>query len=141
MVQEIVLARRITLLCGAADISWDQFMAFKDHWHVRELSEVTRRSNLHSIMYTLASLKAGGEGYILQHFKQLCSVKADKIYGLLGIVQKRYGELLQLEPRYGRPSVDAIMQILQQVKTAFGSPFPFMMHAMENLDIDINGLP
>ena len=70
----------------------------------------------------------------------MCSNKSDKIYGL-GNVQKCYGELLQVEPRYDRRPTDAIVQVLRHPQTSFGPSFLLTSSTVEDLDIDITQLP
>lgn len=141
VVQEFVLAREITVLCGSLTLDWDHIVAISGYLATRASNNLLNSSvcadlNLESSSYkTPAKLSAVKIDFLTKHPEALlrslircrdydCLKPEDRIYSLLGIHQAIHGPLSpqdKLYPNYSlhgpevsRVYVDAAVQLLKQ---------------------------
>lgn len=107
IIQEIILARSLTVLCGRAKLSWDEFIPLceRSDQHIINLSRARR----------IRSLANGGEGLDWADAYEMvkgakCEDPRDKIYGLLGLVtQSRL-----VGPDYGKPLQAIVDEVVEK---------------------------
>lgn len=161
-VQEIVLGPRAILFCGAKTLLWGNCNLYynlgllpsllpkpKDGEDIilRNVTQRLRRTD-EEIYDTFSSITEHYLRYVSdaksfedlfdRHSQKLCSLPHDKLLALLGLARIEWSEMKELVPRYDRPPIDVLFQILQVKRPRRSSipPLTFVGKALAALKVD-----